>query len=303
MVRIISTHLGDPRFIYYQKMLLDKFISDEFEFIVFDDSNNTRNSFNKNSDSSGDYGSDSVEKICKDLSIRRITVPINVHDNPSLVHKDPRFINNDPCGWCANSVQFSVNWCFENLSDDDIVLSIDGDMFPIAPVDLISFLSNYSLAGVSQQRDEIEYVWNGIFIFKMGEIDKEFFQWSPIPKCDVGGMMSYYLQKNPAYKRILHLWSMTWNTERIVSVNDQGVPPHIVDFLRDLDYQIPDPILEFSKKDPRNINRNGEELFFSEIYHPGFLHYRASGNWDGYNSHEKRKNMLFNSFDLILKNE
>jgi hypothetical protein len=56
-------------------------------------------------------------------------------------------------------------------------------------------------------------------------------------------------------------------------------------------------MIEFINNDPRNVEGNA----FSEIYQPGFLHYRAGGNWDMYGSHDSRKELLFTSMDKLIK--
>jgi hypothetical protein len=299
MIKIISTHLSDSRFVYFQKKLLDKFILDDFEFIVFDDSKNDRNGGNKGSDSFLLYAGDTIKKVCSDLSVKRIEIPNSIHSDPSLVHKEPSFIFNDSCGWCANSVQFSVNWCFDNLDPSDIVLSIDGDMFPISNISISEFMKDFNLSGVPQNREGVEYLWNGIFGFRVGEIERDLFQWGTIVPCDVGGMMQFYLEKNPDYKKIWHLWSCSWNMDSLLE-NGELKEPHINKFLQTLDYEIPESIRSFTDHDPRNIQRGDATMLFSEIYHPGFIHYRAGGNWDGFNSHESRKEHLFNFFNILL---
>jgi len=297
MIRIISTHISDPVFVYFQKKLLDKFISDDFEFIVFDDSENKNNFYSRRL---GSFKPDGIKKVCSELSIRRIEIPDSVHSNPSLVHKNISSISNDPTGWCANSVQFSVNWCFDNLDRGDIVFSIDGDMFPILSISITEFMKGYNLSGVPQHRENIEYIWNGIFGFRVGEIERDLFQWAPIPKCDVGGMMRYYLEKNPDYKKIWHLWSCTWNMNMLANKENIN-PPHVDRFLQTMDYKIPESLEYFTSRDPRNVKTGDTEMFFSELYHPGFLHYRAGGNWDSFDRHESRKKNLFNFFDILLK--
>ena len=64
---------------------------------------------------------------------------------------------------------------------------------------------------------------------------------------------------------------------------------------------LPDSSRIFLDNDPRNSrSQSGEIKFYSEIYTPGFIHYRAGGNWDGYAHHSQRKKHLFNFFDVLL---
>lgn len=299
MIRIISCHTNDPSFIEYQKKLLDKFVEGNFEFIIFDDSNNQRNQIAKRIDTYDSSVPGRIKDICEDLGITRIEVPNSVHDNPGSVHKVRKHIIDDPCGWCSNSVQFLVNWCIQNLSDSDLIVNIDSDMFPIVPMNLNDFIGEFPLAGVHQEREGITYLWNGIFMFKPRQIDVENFHWDMIEKTDVGGMMSYYLKKNPGYKKIWHLWSGTWNSEDLLEkVNSQE---HINIFNTERNFELPESSGIFLENDPRNLKSpSGKIKFYSEIYTPGFIHYRAGGNWDGYAHHSQRKKYLFNFFDDIL---
>ena len=299
MIRIISCHTNDPSFIWYQKKLLDKFIIGDFEFIIFDDSNNRRNQIAKGIDTYDSSVPLKIKEVCENLGILRIEVPNSVHDNPGSVHKIRKHIIDDPCGWCSNSVQFLVNWCIQNLGDSDLILNIDSDMFPIVPMDLQEFIGDYPIAGVRQERDEINYLWNGIFMFKPEKIDAENFHWDMIEKTDVGGMMHYYLEKNPKYKKIWHLWSGTWNFKDFLEgVKDRE---HINIFNAERNFELPDSSRIFLDNDPRNSrSQSGEIKFYSEIYTPGFIHYRAGGNWDGYAHHFQRKKHLFNFFDVLL---
>jgi hypothetical protein len=290
MLRIISVHINEPRFIKYQKILLDKFIIDDFEFIVFDDSQNKYNNLAKNINSQSQDITGDIISVCNDLKIKRIPVPITVHDTPSTVHINRGHRIDDPAGWCANSIQFAVNYCRDNFkSESDIILNIDSDMFPVRKIDIVKFIEGYQLAGVPQVRSngeiEINYLWNGIFCFLPFYVEWGLFNWDLIhgnPSCDVGGEMHKYLTKNLKYKKIFHLSSMGWNPDT------EGVS----DFVN-----LDNKMIEFINNDPRNVDGNS----FSEIYQPGFLHYRAGGNWDMYGGHDRRKELLFTSMDKLIK--
>ena len=303
MIKVISVHLNDPVFIYYQKKLLDKFLKNEFEFIIFDDSGNNRNTLSKNSDDFRENTRDRIKNICESLGIKRIEIPQEVHINPGIVHEYRDFIVDHPAEWCSNSLQYSINYCKNNYMDSDFILNIDSDMFPILPIDLKKHMDGFDLSGVPQIRKSdfsdlsIEYLWNGIFCFDPKKIDWNLFKWDTCDvsesreltsrfsgiHTDVGGMMFFYLNKHPLYKKIIHLPSCTWNledSERII----QGFSDLDISFLR---------LLE---KDPRNINGK----YFSELYPPGFIHYRSGGNWDSYTAHSERKKIFFELFEKII---
>lgn len=294
MIRIISVHINEPRFIRYQKKLLDKFMNDDFEFIVFDDSQNPYNGVAKNINSYTEDITREIISACSELGIKRIPVPIEVHDTPGIVHINRSHRIDDPAGWCANSIQFATSYCRDNFgSGSDFILNIDSDMFPIMKLDISKFMEGYHLAGVPQIRTSngvtVDYIWNGIFSFIPNQIEWDLFNWdvihnggNPLLNCDVGGEMHKYIEKNPNYKKIIHLPSMQWNMS-----NDR-----ISNFIN------PDNIMkEFINNDPRNVGENA----FSEIYQPGFLHYRAGGNWDLYGEHDKRKELLFSAIEKLIE--
>jgi hypothetical protein len=294
MIRVISVHINEPRFIKYQKKLLDKFMSEDFEFIVFDDSQNIYNSIAKNANPQSEDITNGIISICNELGIQRIPVPIEIHDSPGKVHINRSHRIDDPAGWCANSIQFAINYCRDNFkSESDIIVNIDSDMFPITRLDVAEFIGDNSLAGVPQIRTSngttINYLWNGIFYFVPVNIEWDLFNWdlrhhkeNPQLNCDVGGEMDKYLEKNPIYKKIIHLPSMQWNMST----------DNLSDFIN-----IDNKIFEFILNDPRNTGENP----FSEIYQPGFLHYRAGGNWDSYGEHDKRKELLFMAIEKLIE--
>lgn len=300
MIRIISVHLNDSRFIYYQKKLLDKFITNPFEFIVFDDSGNTRNRISRATNDFDPEIRKNISQVCDQLGIKRVEVPVSVHNDPGSVHPYRSYVIDHPGEWCANSLQYAVNYCKENFSDSNIIFNIDSDMFPIIPLDIEAYMKDFSISGVPQIRknDEsgvsIEYIWNGIFGFKPDEIDWSLFYWDTCDisddlkltsrfagiHTDVGGLMFFYLKEHPEYKQILHQCSCSWNRNTPIGG----------------EMKIPECILDSLEKDPRNSNG----LYFSEFYPPGFLHYRAGGNWDSYINHGERKENLFKAFDIML---
>jgi hypothetical protein len=298
MIRVISVHLNDSRFITYQKKLLDKFMLNPFEFIVFDDSGNNRNYLSRGINDFDPNVRKNIASVCEELGITRIEVPVSVHENPGSVHPYRSYIIDHPGEWCANSLQYAVNYCRENYSDCDIILNIDSDMFPILPIDIENHMENYNLLGVPQVRTNelisVEYLWNGLFAFRPKNIDWSMFYWDTCDvsddlkitsrfsgvHTDVGGLMFFYLRKHPDYKKIIHLYSGSWNRDMTLS---QGI-------------EIPEILLSSLEKDPRNTRG----LYFSEFYPPGFLHYRAGGNWDSYTNHSERKENIFKSFDIML---
>ena len=306
MIRIISVHLNDPLFIYYQKKLLDKFISSDFEFVVFDDSGNSRNLFSKGTDDFNSNVKSEIIRICEVLGVKRIEIPSDIHLNPGTIHRNRDFIVDHPAEWCSNSLQYAINYCKEIYTDSDLILNIDSDMFPILPIDLKKYMSGFDLSGVPQFRKSdlsdltIEYIWNGIFCFNPKNINWDLFNWDTCdiseseelaPRfsgihTDVGGMMFFYLKKHPEYKKIIHLPSCTWNNLDVSKIEK---------FIKD----IKNPIFNFLEKDPRNVNGK----YFSEFYPPGFLHYRSGGNWDNYSIHRNRKKIFFDYFDKILNSK
>lgn len=175
-LHIFTTVVNRPDFVKLQKKLFDKFLINKYEFHVIDDS--------IENDVSLEF-----QSICKDYSTKYYRIP-------------PATEVLTPAQACARAIQWTYDNIILNYHRNDYVLFLDSDMFLIDDFDVIEYLSHDVLAGHSQQRGPIEYVWNGIMIFNMKkiiEIDEKLnFSDGNIEGyyTDVGGHMWHYFQKN-----------------------------------------------------------------------------------------------------------
>src|SRR3990167_6636067 len=75
-VLIVTTSYNNPAFIELQKKCFDKFILDDFDFAVANDSD-----FNTKSLISGGNANAEIIHECERIGLRHIRVPQNIHNN------------------------------------------------------------------------------------------------------------------------------------------------------------------------------------------------------------------------------
>ena len=260
-MKIITSVVNNPIFIEIQYYTLKKYFKGDYEFIVFNDAKNFPDFTNGNDITIKQQ----IVDMCNSLNIQCINIPNNHHK-----------FNEYASTRCADSMNYILKYQTEN---PDKYLLLDSDMFLIDYFDIQKY-ENYDSAIVLQNRENINYFWNGIYYFDMSKMKHfELLNWNCCYKCDVGGMMQEWLKKqmgntpmpntdeirwtnkefhtNDIYF-IKHLWSCSWNINEL--------PKNLHTNTK---------LIEFLMNDTRNTNNN----FFCEIYDNVFLHYRAGGNW------------------------
>lgn len=277
-MKILTSVVNNPTFIEMQFQTLQKYMKCDYEFIVFNDAKPFPDFTN---------GDDitihkQIEDMCNKLNIACINIPNESHRT-----------NHCPVVRCSEAMNYMLKYMKNNI---DEYLIIDSDMFLIDNLDIGEY-RNFDCAIVVQSRNHfkhVDYFWNGLFYFNMHKMKNlELLNWTKILDCDVGGMMSEWLNlqckdipqvkeirysENRKFDRdqiyfIKHLWSLTWN--------DSEIPDNI---------KLNAALVHFFKTDPRNKNGN----FYCEIYDDKFLHYRAGGNWnrEGLEMHNYLTNKL-----------
>lgn len=283
MVKIVTAVVNNPVFIEIQYNTLKKYYQGEYEFIVFNDAKDFP-------DFTNEYDptvKSKIENVCRELNIKIINIPNERHKFYEC-----------PVQRCSDSMNFILEY---QKNNPDKYLLLDSDMFLIDYFN-ISAYEQYDCAVVLQSRDgngnRIHYFWNGIYYFDTTKMkNMHLLNWNSCEYCDVGGMMTHWLnlqmggKKFPDVEDIIwtknvrceniyfmkHLWSLSWNMNEL--------PSNLINNSR---------LIYFLNTDPRNVNGK----FFCEIYGDKFLHYRAGGNWnrEGMNFHsilsEKLKNFL-----------
>lgn len=77
----------------------------------------------------------------------------------------------------------SLKWTYEKIvreqCSDDIVIFLDHDMFLVQDLDIENEMLNYDVMGVLQFREDVKYLWPGLFIFKQNSISQIEFDFDP----------------------------------------------------------------------------------------------------------------------------
>lgn len=272
-MKIITAVVNNPMFIEMQYHTLKKYIKNSghneeegYEFIVFNDAK----AFPDFSNGGDTTIRSQIEDTCRRLGIKCISLDNEWHQ-----------INTKASVRCADSMNAILRYQLEQPPDKYLLL--DSDMFLIADLDINKY-SAYACAVVLQRRDNLNYIWNGIYYFDFNKLKNvELLNWNEGYGGDVGGMMRdwFALQTNniivPSTDHdlrwaakgktfhqgdiyyIRHLWSCSWN--------ENELPDNFRNWSE---------LIQFLKEDVRNVNGN----FYCEIYDDVFLHYRAGGNWN-----------------------
>lgn len=241
---LIMTHCyNKPEFISWQARTFEKFLRDDYEFIVFNDTPNEE-LFNE------------TEEICSSLNLQTVIVPQEIHlgrENPSEA--------------CADTIQYMMNTV--GFDYPGIVMLIDSDMFLIRDLNVEELLNNHDIAALAQVKDgkngPVTYMLPNLIIFNMltcpdrqtlnfdlGFIDEV--------NTDTAGFTHYYLKDHPELK-----WLKT-NIHYQLTDKDLKLNPELIDTYARF------PILWDIM-----INKRFDYEFYIDC---AFLHFRAGSNWN-----------------------
>lgn len=175
-IQIFTTVVNRPDFVELQNKLFKKFLKDEYQFTVVDDSVD-----------------DNISKKFKNICQKN---DINYHK------KNEKIPNLNPAQACAHAIQWTYDNLIKKNCSSDIVLVCDSDMFLIDEFDINKYMEDTVIAALAQHRGKVEYIWNGIMLFNMPkifEIDSNIdFSCGVVENelTDVGGYTYYYFKKN-----------------------------------------------------------------------------------------------------------
>lgn len=176
MIHIFTSVVNRPDFVLLQDRLFKKFLKNEYQFHIIDDSIEEK-----------------ISNKFKEIS----------DQNNILYYKTPDDIeHNNPSTKVGNVVQWSYdNIILKNYSKE-IVLWLDSDMFLIDDLDVEDYLKDCIISGLPQIRGKIKYMWNGLMFFNMPKImdidpniyfNIDFVEGNHL---DTGGQTYYYFKKN-----------------------------------------------------------------------------------------------------------
>lgn len=274
-VLIFTTAFNRPDFIEIHKKTFDKFMKDEFEYVVFSDANKP----------------DMANKIattCKNLGIRHFPIPQDLHTRSDA---GSRHID-------------GITYAFKQLGfkHDGIVMLIDSDMFLIKPFCATEYLKGYHIAGDKEGRNEsgisVEYISPLVVLINMNSApNKEQINFNggivEGNRCDVGGHMYYYFKNNPtvSIKYFGHIHIGAWKMG--IECNDCSNMSCSNCMQRLHAAKFDDHLIRFIHECPDDIEFSMNHTF---------LHYRSGSNWNNKPTtyHTRKTNALSNLLSTIL---
>ena len=174
MIHIFTSVVNRPDFLILQNQLFQKFLKDEYQFHVVDDSID-------------DSISDQFKKICSEHEFH-------------YYKKPTRTTPMNPAQACADTIQWSYDTIIKEQYRDSIVFFCDSDLFLIDELDITDYMQDAIISGLPQYRGQVTYMWNGIMFFNMPKIDDLNIDFSDGvvegQLTDVGGHTYYYFKKN-----------------------------------------------------------------------------------------------------------
>lgn len=183
-VSIFAFAVNDKFPIDIVKRQYEKFLKDDYEFIIFNDAPNAKMQNN-------------IEIITKHNNIKCVNVPQNMHK-----HFDP-----------SQGYAETLNWAVHEYAakqDIDIVVLSHTDIFPICKTSILDIIGNYTVASTTEFRkigDEgITYLYPAFTVINMkllnavgvGELDFGLF-----PGVDTGGKTAAFIKKYPDLVKLL----------------------------------------------------------------------------------------------------
>lgn len=241
---LIMTHcFNKPEFIEWQARLFDKFLIDDYEFVVFNDAPN-------------DYLFNQTEKICRQLNLKCIPVPQEIHS-----------IRNGPSEACSDTIQYMMNTM--GFDFPGIAVIIDSDMFLIREFSIEETMKDFDICAYPQVRygihEEINYLLPNLMFFRNENLPDKYhlcFDLGLIDgvATDSAGHTYYYLKRHPEVR-----WLQT-NLFYNLEVDSSPVSRELIDeYMR---YPLVWQLLT-------------EKKFDYEFYIDfAFFHFRAGSNWN-----------------------
>jgi len=180
-VQIFTSVVNRPEFVEIQYKLFKKFLKEDHQFNVVDDSleENISSEF---------------KSVCEKYNI-------------VYYRKDQGSRSKDESRWAgAKHATETIQWSFDEIikkkHSDELVLFLDSDMFLLDDFSIEEYMKDTVISGLPQIRGHVKYMWNGIMFFdmkKVFEIDSNLdFSDGMVDgeMTDIGGHFYYYFKKN-----------------------------------------------------------------------------------------------------------
>ncbi len=280
-VLIFTYAYNRPDFIEIQHKTFQKFLLDDYEFVVFNDAKDKELEHQ-------------IDQTCANLNIRCIRIPQTIHTYAYLERLNRESLNS-PTVRNVNVVQYSLNTL--GFDHNDIVVLLDSDLFLVKPLSVREFLHGYDLGGSKKGNGNVSFLWHGLafldmrsmpnkqtLTFNCGQINGH-----PI---DAGGYSYFYLRDNPDLK-----------TRWFGEIHSSSLR---CDSCKKSDYSL--CTHNTSKLQQEGFNEKQIAFLQSAInveffYKNTFLHYRGGSNWDNKKHHyHKMKTKALNTYINAILN-
>lgn len=180
-VQIFTSVVNRPEFVEIQYKLFQKFLKDNHQFNVVDDSLDENISLE-------------FKNICEKYNI-------------NYYRKSQENRSYNESRWSgARHASETIQWTFDEIikkkHSKDLILFLDSDMFLLDDFSVVEYMKDTVISGLPQIRGHVKYMWNGIMFFdmeKVFEIDQNMnFSDGLVDGelTDIGGHFYYYFKKN-----------------------------------------------------------------------------------------------------------
>ena len=292
---VFTTAFNRPDFIKMQHDLLEKFLEDDFEYVVFSDANN-------------ESMASEIRRVCEELGIKHHRVPQVIHDIPYLPRYDHLPLHNPNVRHC-NAVQYA--WDHYIVHHKGPVLLLDSDLFPIRPISAKELLNGSNIGGLclgtSDASTGLVYSYISI-LFAMFDMETLPFPESICFGCgilpntqasvDSGGHTHYYLSK---WRDSLNIKAVSYLPGYEFYCPYSYIPDN------GQSKTIPDEEI-IADLQRRGFNKNEINLALKKPYtiellaDNHFLHYRCGSNYEKYGEDHilNKTKILADFFEAIL---
>ncbi len=263
-ISVIIVSYNTPNLIKPQYLLLKKYLINKFDYFVYNNSS--------------DPGiSESIKKECYDIGIKCIDIPQDI------------FSSNDVSFRAGKSLDYSIKHNIENFPEYSHMMILDSDMFLIKEFDMINFMGNSSMMGISQSRNLVFYYTNQLFFSDLRKLENFKNETKFLcgivsgERTDCGGYLYEYINK---YSISHSGIENNRHSGTIESSNIESIEEEFKDyFLKEIDLL------------------GGKS--FAEYFGGSFLHFRSGTNWINFEEgiHQKRNSLLLEYLNKRLENK
>jgi hypothetical protein len=264
--QIFTSVVNRPDFVETQAKLFKRFLKDDYQFNVVDDSMEPSIT-------------SEFERVCKENGIvyyRKPQSPNKKFDNPTAGARH-----------ATETIQWTYDTIIKEKHGEEPVLFCDSDMFLLDDFSIEEYIKDEVIAGALQDRGGIVYIWNGLMVFNMSKISKidpnlNFSDGIVEGQMtDIGGHLFYWFRDNQVHFK---------------NINEGGTTP---DDCPEYPEEYNGVKLVFDNNSDMWTQPDGGFGFELHL-ESKFLHYRAGTNWHTQSSWKtkedpiKKKAEMFN---------